>query len=170
MSSLRNLADRPFELLLQLDQQLRGARLDTAAEASDLWSGLAFRLGPHWLVAPKDDVREVIPPPRLSRVPNARPWLAGVANVRGNLLTLVHAAQLLGLEGGNESRARRVLVLNAERVGAGFVVEEVAGYRQFAAEDQRPVDRLQVDPSVKHFLLGGFVRDGRAWPVFSLHR
>ncbi|WP_420467801.1 chemotaxis protein CheW [Panacagrimonas sp.] len=168
-AALRSLRAQPFHLLLELDRRLRAARSDSADGSADVWQGLAFRLGERWLVAPKDDVREVIPPPRLTRVPNARPWLAGVANVRGSLLTVVDSGRLLGDEASGDKRTARVLVLNSERLPAGFLVDEVAGYRQFTVREQADLERSEQDPSAP-YLLGGFQREGRVWPVLSLHR
>jgi twitching motility protein PilI len=167
-AGLRALREQPFDLLIALDQRLRAARLDAAVGSSQAWSGLAFRLGNRWMVAPKDDVREVIPPPRTTRVPNARPWLAGVGNVRGSLLTLVDLGQLFGTPSPS-GRGVRVLVLNSDRSPVGFLVDEVAGYRQFEPSDQSRPDVELTDASAP-FLLGGFAREGRAWRVLSLHR
>ena len=166
---LRALADDPFELLLQIEGKLRAARLDIAAGQAQAWVGLGFRVGDDWLAAPKDDIREVITPPKLTRVPNARSWLHGVANVRGELLTIIDLRQFLGLPAAEEVRARRVLVFNSERVPAGFLVDEVAGYRQFAAGEQRP--EMQAGKDVySPYLLGAFVREGQPWLAFSLNK
>jgi twitching motility protein PilI len=170
MSGLRAFAAQPFQLLRELDRRLKGARLDAATGEANVWPGLAFRIGEYWLVTPRTDVREVIQPPRLSRVPNSRPWLSGVANVRGNLLTVVNTGQLLGLPVTGEGRAARVLVLNSERMPVGFVVDEVAGYRQFAPADQRPREAAVDESPLGPCVLGGFQRDGRSWLAFSLHR
>ena len=171
-ADLRALRDDPFALLLALEQRLRSVRLDAAvAGVTEVWQGLAYRIGDRWLVSPKGDVREVIPPPRVTRVPNARPWLSGVANARGSLLTVVDLKQLTG--GGHassgDSRSARVLVLNSESVPAGFVVDEVAGYRQFTVVDQAKPSVAQDDP-LEPYLLGAFAREGRSWLVLSLHR
>ena len=166
---LRALRAQPFLLLLELDRRLRAMRAGGAEGGVDVWQGLAFRLGERWLVTPKDDVREVIPPPRLTRVPNARPWLSGVANVRGSLLTVVDSGRLLSEQASGEKRTARVLVLNSERLPAGFLVDEVAGYRQFTVRDQGRMQTAQTDAAAP-YLLGCFQRDGRIWPVLSLHR
>jgi twitching motility protein PilI len=166
---LRDLRDDPYRLLAELDARLRAMRVGTSAASSEIWQGLAFRQGERWMLAPKDDVREVIPPPRLTRVPNTRPWLAGVANVRGSLLTLVDLGLLCGGEGCASGRTARVLVLNSDQMPAGFVVDEVAGYRQFTAAEQAPVDAAAGEV-MQPFVLGGFMREGRPWPVLSLHK
>lgn len=166
---LRGLVNDPFELLLQLEARLRSARVDAAAGQTEHWVGLGFRLHDAWLVVPKDDVREVINPPPATRIPNTRPWLAGIANVRGELLPLIDLRQFLGLPAGEGLRSRRVLVFNSARVPAGFLVDEVAGYRQFNVGEQRP-EVQQGHDALNPYLLGGFVREGQPWLAFSLHK
>lgn len=168
-ANLRGLRDDPYRLLAELDSRLRSMRSDAAAGTGPVWQGLAFRQGERWLVTPKDDVREVIPPPRVTRVPNAKPWLAGVANVRGSLLTLVDLGLLGGGDGSAGGRTARVLVLNSDQMPAGFLVDEVAGYRQFTAAEQAPADLAPGDVMAP-YVLGGFVREGRSWQVLSLHK
>lgn len=168
-AELRSLRDDPFELLLLLETRLRATKLDIAAGQAETWTGLGFRLGRSWLAVPKEDVREVIVPPKPTRVPNAKPWLSGVANVRGELLTIIDLPRLLGLDVEPDNRAQRVLVFNSERVPAGFLVDEVAGYRQFTPSEQRH-EIKQDTGAFAPYLLGAFVRDGQPWLAFSLHR
>ena len=170
-ADLRALHDSPFDLLVKLEDSLRTARMDFAAGQQESWIGLGFRLGDTWLVAPREEVKEVIVPPALTRIPRARPWFLGVSNVRGNLLPVVDLAQLIGSDASAADSAdrSRVLVLNSERVPVGFLVGEVAGYRQFAPADQR--HRLLEDTgALQPYLLGAFERDGRNWRAFSLHK
>lgn len=168
-ADLRALRDQPFELLTLLESRLRAARLDSVAVQAQQWLGLGFRIGDQWLAAPREDVREVIVPPRVTRVPNARPWLLGVANVRGSLLTVIDLPQLLGAGATPAGRAARVLVFHSDRLPAGFLVDEVAGYRQFAPNEQR---RELLDPAGPYapYALGAFVREGQPWLALSLHK
>lgn len=169
-ADLRSLRADPFQLLQELDRRLREMHADGGQAAVNVWQGFAFRHGSRWIVAPKEDVLEVIAVPRASRVPNARPWLSGVANVRGKLLTLVDIGKLFGEESSAGGRRNaRVLVLNSEHTPVGFVVDEVAGYRQFTIAEQARPSLLEDDP-IQPFLLGGFLREGRPWLVLSLHQ
>src|SRR5690606_18400979 len=104
-----------------------------------------------------------------TRVPNAKAWMRGVANVRGELLAVVDLPNLLGIAEPSQPRLHRVLVLNSKRVPVGLLVDEVAGYRQFAPVDQRPALAAQAQPFTP-FLLGAFAREGQQWLAFSLHR
>jgi twitching motility protein PilI len=166
---LRALRNDPFEQLLRLEASSRAARLDVAAGQAQTWGGLGFRLNDIWLAAPRDDVREVIVPPRLTRVPNVRAWLLGVANVRGSLLTIIDLRQFLGLPALDERRGQRVLVFNSEQYPAGFLVDEVAGHRQFVMHEQRR-EMVGGSGSFAPYLLSAFVRDGQPWLAFSLHK
>lgn len=167
--ALRELRNDPFELLAALEQRFQAARVDLAAGSAQFWTGLGFRLGDRWLVAPREDVREVITLPPLTRVPGGRPWLLGLANVRGGLLPICDVHRLLGEEHHTMARSSRVLVYASDRVPAGFLVDEVVGYRQFAPADQRP-EIVAEAGALQPLLLGAFVRDGQPWLALSLHK
>ena len=163
------LRDDPFALLLALEQRLQTARVDLAAGSTQFWTGLGFRLGERWLVAPREDVREVIALPALTRVPGSRPWLLGLANVRGGLLPVCDVHRLIGEEHNALARNSRVLVYNSDRIPAGFLVDEVSGYRQFAPGDQRMEMTADAGP-LAPYLLGAFVRETQTWLAMSLHK
>jgi len=168
-SDFLSLRDDPFSLLLALEQRLQTARVDLAAGSAQFWTGLGFRLGERWLVAPREEVREVIALPALTRVPGSRPWLLGLANVRGGLLPVCDVHRLIGEEHHTLARNCRVLVYNSDRVPAGFLVDEVSGYRQFAPGDQRMEMAADTGP-LAPYLLGAFVRETQTWLAMSLHK
>jgi twitching motility protein PilI len=159
----------PFDLLLDLESRIRNARIDSVAGQSQTWVGLTFRLRKRWFVAPRADIREVIVPPPLTRVPGTRPWLRGIANVRGSLLPVTDLGQLFGDPPLPDDRAGRTLVFNSDRVPAGFLVDEVSGYRHFIPADQRH-SLVAETGDLAPYLLGAFVRDGRSWPILSLRK
>ncbi|MDE2148984.1 MAG: purine-binding chemotaxis protein CheW [Gammaproteobacteria bacterium] len=164
------LCDDPFALLEALEAALRRSRQDAAAGEQN-WSGLAFRVGDTWLVTPRGEVRESIMPPVLTRVPGARPWLLGLANVRGNLLPVTDLGGLLGVRlHERKARENRVLVLNSDTVPAGFLVDEVAGHRQFSSADQSQAPAGDAASPWAPFVLSAFAREGRTWLAISLHR
>lgn len=154
---------------MELAGQLRANASESGAVADeDAWVGLGFRIAECWFLVPRSDVREVLRPMPYTRIPGARPWLFGVANVRGNLLPLIDLPLFLGLETAVIGRSTRLLVFSDDTVPAGFMVDEVAGFRRFNVVDQR--HELVVDAAgwAVPYLLGTFVREGQEWPVFSL--
>ncbi|WP_439641897.1 chemotaxis protein CheW [Nevskia sp.] len=161
----------PFELLRALERQLRGAPGDhgrPAGSAPLAWTGLAFRLRDQRLLVPGDEIREVTGRPRLTRVPGARDWLLGVANVRGSALPVTDLGALLDGGPAGEAREQRLLVLQQDGPPAAFLVDDVIGYRRFVPEDQRP--SITAAPALQPWRLGAFHRDGQDWLVLSLKR
>jgi twitching motility protein PilI len=168
-ASLRALRDRPFELLLALEQRARaaaaGARDGAAAQE---WIGVAFRMGGETFLVERDEAREVmgVPAP-ITRVPGARGWIMGLANVRGQLLPVIDLKQYFGSGETVAGRNTRVIVVNHREIPAGLVVDEVLGFRRFADKEfnsEAPPTLIRCE----HYLAGSFRRGSEAWPVLSL--
>jgi twitching motility protein PilI len=168
-STLRALRDRPFELLLALERRARdaaaGARDGAAAQE---WIGVAFRMGGETFLVERDEAREVmgIPAP-VTRVPGARSWIMGLANVRGQLLPVIDLKQYFGSGETVPGRNTRVIVVNHREIPAGLVVDEVLGFRRFAEREfnaESPPTLIRCE----HYLAGSFRRGSEAWPVLSL--
>ena len=95
-----------------------------AAPASD---AVVVRLGDGRFAVDLAAVAEVGKVPALTRVPGMPGWLAGVANWRGRVLPVLDLRSLLGAPiVGLDGRAR-LLVLTADGVSAGLLVERVDG-------------------------------------------
>ena len=116
-------------------------RLRTAATREAVSSRLGFQVGAdNWFVS-LYHVSEVIPVPSFVPVPLTQPWFCGVANVRGNLFSIVDFSAFQGGAATTGSTERRVILLSDRLVaGAGLLVSRMLGLRnpeQFTAE-QRP--------------------------------
>ncbi|MDI2592505.1 chemotaxis protein CheW [Pseudomonas sp. N3-W] len=162
-----------FELLLQIDQRCRllAADLPSQPTRQDSWSGIGFRLGAHWYVAPMGEVGEVLHEPRYTQLPGVKPWVKGVANLRGRLLPIMDVGDFLsGDEPGHEPsalrRQRRVLVVEYKDVFAGLMVDEVFGLQHFAQDSLEPVPPNELSGPIAAFVKGRFRRD-QDWQVFS---
>ncbi len=122
---------RAAKVDLRTFQRELAARLatKTAAQVESSRLGLACG-GDRWLIR-LADAGEVVALPEIVPVPLTRPWYLGVANIRGNLYSVVDFARFLSREDapiGNQSR----LVLFGPRAGdinAGLMVTRVLGLR-----------------------------------------
>ncbi|MGY2342100.1 chemotaxis protein CheW [Pseudomonas sp. SDO5532_S415] len=162
-----------FELLLQIDQRCRllAADLPSQPTRQDSWSGIGFRLGEHWYVAPMGEVSEVLHEPRFTQVPGVKSWVKGVANLRGRLLPIMDlSAFFSGKEFGHElstpRKQRRVLVVEHQEVFAGLMVDEVFGLQHFARNSLKPVPADDVSGPMSAFVDGCFEGE-QSWRVFS---
>ena len=136
--------------------------------APEEWVGVGFRIGEEPFVAARDEVREVLVlPDTMTRVPGAKRWLLGIANLRGQLLPLVDVKLLLGSGRTTLRRNTRVISVNHREVPAGLVVDEVLGFRRFADSE---FSSVPVDTIVRcdRFLNGAYKRGDESWPVFNL--
>src|SRR5258708_2645732 len=112
-------------------------RIRTASSRAALSSKLGFQVGSdNWFVA-LHQVNEVIPVPQAVTVPLTHSWFRGVANVRGNLYSMVDFAAFQGGEPIAPGMERRVILVSERLVGgAGLLVSRMLGLRnpeQFAA-------------------------------------
>lgn len=170
--SLQALSGEPFKLLLAIEQRARDAiaKRQGAGAAVEEWIGVAFRLGNERFVTARADVREVLPlPEQQTRVPGAKPWLRGIANVRGQLLTIVDLKAFLGAGPMHPDRKARMLVLASREVPTAVIVDEVQGFRRFPTADfseSRPV----TDVRCEHYLAGSFGRNAESFPLFDMQR
>ena len=141
--------------------------LPQETEAVVLWSGVAFRLGEMRLVTPLDHVLEVIPPPSVTVVPGVKSWVKGVANVRGNLITIIDMAEYFGKSPVFLDSSARLMIMNIPGLNAGLLVNEVLGLRHFDAEMGRQ-DLSGLDDPVLVHLNGAFLRDNVLWGIFDM--
>jgi twitching motility protein PilI len=107
----------------------------TAAQVESSRLGLACA-GAQWLIR-LADAGEVIAMPPVATVPLTQAWFIGIANIRGNLYSVIDFSGFLG-HGANPaatSPGQARLLLFGPRVGdfkAGIVVERVLGLRSIA--------------------------------------
>jgi twitching motility protein PilI len=128
---------RTARIDLQSFQKELATRLasKTAAQVESSRLGLACG-GERWLVR-LSDAAEVVAVPALAGVPLTQPWFLGLANIRGNLYSVVDFAGFLGREAviprgtGGQNR----LILFGPRAGdlkACILVQSVLGLRNLA--------------------------------------
>lgn len=142
-------------------------RLRTAATRATLSSKLGFQVGGvNWFVA-LQQVSEVIPLPTIIPVPLSQPWFRGVANVRGNLYSIVDFSGFQGGEPTAGGTERRVILVSDKLIGgAGLLVSRMLGLRNpehFTAAE-RPADAAP--------WVGAVFRDaaGAPWQELDLAR
>jgi twitching motility protein PilI len=108
----------------ELAERLRDA--DSARSASKL----GVQAGAQGWLIDLVEAGEVIPVPAVTPVPLTRAWFRGVANVRGNLYSVVDFAAFVGV-GSVELTERSRLVLLGERLrsAAALLVDRSLGLR-----------------------------------------
>jgi len=163
-------ATDPVSILREIEEACRDCNTadpQQSAETFGEWSGIAFRVGDNSLLAPLNEVVEILDMPKLARVPLAQPWVRGIANIRGNLLPVMDFSGFLGGEVATASEKTRVLVIDYNGIYSGLVVDEVYGLKHFM-EDEQTDACPEVDEFLIPYVRTRYIRDGKVWHEFSL--
>jgi len=158
----------PFDILSQLDQRIR-QRIPVAAvgaQLSEIRGRLALRLGSWNLLFSMDDVAEIVPMPRITRVPGVKRWLLGIANLRGKVISVSDLRDFLTGQPMPQLPSSQAVVIRAGQWDYGLLVDEVIGMRHFG-----PQHRLTaldgVEESLRPYVADAFLNDGQYWLAFD---
>lgn len=157
---------RAAKLDLRAFQLELATRLASKTAAQVESSRLGFACGgAQWLIR-LADAGEVIAVPAMADVPLTRPWFLGLANIRGNLYSVIDFAGFLG-RGNAPPASQNRLVLFGPRAGdlnAGVVVPRVLGLRNLA--ELAPAAASADAPS--WYAQRWIDADGNAWQEIDL--
>jgi len=156
--------------LRELQQRL-AERMQAARETTLIASWLAVECAGVGLLFSLKQASEIFAPVPIKPVPYAKPWLAGVANLRGGLFTVVDLAVYLGLRDVAAARGTtpqaRLVSLNSElNLNCALLVDRLAGLR---SDEQLPLAAEQPAGPLPRFA-GALRRDdaGRQWQEINL--
>ena len=171
-ASLKALRDQPYELLAELERRGRNATAspETPGVGGTEWVGVALRMAGELYLVAREEAREVLGVPTpLTRVPGAKPWILGLASIRGQLFPIIDLRQYLGGGVTPVTRLTRIVVVNHRDVPAGLVVDEVLGFRRFKESEFGAEVPATIVPCGR-FLAGSFRHEHDQLPVLSLRR
>lgn len=156
--------------LRELQQRL-AERMQAAREQTLIATWLAVDCAGVGLLFPLKQASEIFAPVAIRPVPYAKPWLTGVANLRGGLFTVVDLAVYLGLREPSLSRGvspnARLVSLGTElNLNCALLVDRLAGLR---SDEQLPLVSPQPTEARPRFA-GALRRDeaGRHWQEINL--
>ena len=159
----------PFDILLQLDQRIR-ARIPFAAasaQLSEIRGRLALRLGSWNLLFSMDDVAEIVPLPRITRVPGVKRWLLGIANLRGRVISVSDLRDFLTSRPMPQVPSSQVVVVRTGNWDFGLLVDEVIGMRHFGPQ-HRLATLDNVETGLRPYVAEAFLNDGQNWLAFNV--
>ena len=149
-----------FNYLNELDKQFSPDLGSVVSQDVQAMQSLHFRLGSYDLLLTLDPSTEVINKIDYAPIPISRPWLLGVASVRGQLLTLIDLKNFLfNSDTVSNLNRKRIITARAGQVFLGLVVDQVVGMAQLwemQNEAQRPA---KWDESVVDILRGIYRKD-----------
>jgi twitching motility protein PilI len=116
------------------------------AGPADEWSGVTFSLSGSRLACNIERIGEILPCPQSTPVPGAKSWILGLANVRGELLTLIDMGRYLTGVRSPITASTRVLATSLNRAPIGLLIDEVFGQRHFLDSEAVPAELPEDSP------------------------
>jgi twitching motility protein PilI len=169
MSESATHTQMPFETLARYERLslAHASGTQDRMDAPGLWRGIGYRVGQRLFVSGIDEINELLAMPSLTTVPGTKPWLLGVANVRGNLVPVVDLARFLFSERTQHSERARLLVVKQSGGNVALLVDEVFGQRTVDVE-QRKASEREDDPRLARFVDDRVDVDGQRLALFSM--
>lgn len=145
-----------FALFARLAQRFNaGVRpLPAQTDFTPKQTFVCFTVADHELAVAIEDLGEILDYRSCTPLPRVKPWVRGVANVRGKFLPIVDFAAYLGGRIATPPRVQRILVFNLSGIFVGLLVDAVRGVRYFTA------DRFTPQNAGISGVLGRYVRGG----------
>jgi twitching motility protein PilI len=110
------------------------------------WAGVIFRIGKVRLACNTKQVTEFLPIPAFTPVPGTKPWILGLANIRGELLTIVDLSWFLNDKRSTITMRTRLLAASLRGRPIGLMVDEVYGQRHFVSDEGNNSELPQRSP------------------------
>ncbi len=133
---------------VQLLERMQAARNNAGARVNQL----GVQMGAERFLLDLTQVGEIVPVPSITVVPLTQPWYLGLANVRGNLISVIDLARYqLGTDTTIGSDSRIITFANGLGFNCGLLVARVYGLRHAggmepAGERLRDADAVEWTP------------------------
>ncbi|QVL30882.1 chemotaxis protein CheW [Telmatocola sphagniphila] len=91
---------------------------------------------------PMSVVREVGRAPHTTPVPNVPDWLVGLANIRGEIVSVVDLAGFLQINSSGDTAEKRILVVRSQQssVQTALIVDRIRGLRNLNEQTLQPME------------------------------
>ena len=160
------MASRGFIELLRIADLARARKSGRGGGKEFDWQGVVFEIGGQRLVAPMGQVSEVLSMPEYTSLPLVKPWMLGIANIRGRLLPLTDLSRFLQVPSRlPQMSQRKVIVIDHDNLFSGLLVDQVLGIEQFT-QDQYRAEAIEPSSPFAPYNHGKFVKDEQDWYVF----
>ena len=129
---MNSVAQTPIALLQELASRNLGDKAIESKPSSDRsWRGFIFQVGQLNLVIPFMGGFEILPDHDVQPVPWAQEWVRGIANVRGEIYTVVDFASYLGLPPVTSLRNATLFMLPDESLRSVLMIDSKVSLKTF---------------------------------------
>lgn len=130
---------------------------------------IKFGLSDSLYAVPLLEVREVIPPPQTTRIPGAENYYIGLANIRGQVISVIDLRAHLGVTPRGGANEEVVIITNIEGFNIGLLIDSLEKVLSTEDVEECTIEDLR-DQTAGEYLRGVFKHEGDLVFILDLHR
>ncbi|MCQ1537374.1 purine-binding chemotaxis protein CheW [Methanosarcina sp. KYL-1] len=122
---------------------------------------IVFNLGEERYGVEISQVKEIILPTQITRIPNVPSFVEGVLNLRGQIATVINLRKRLGKEPEKNDENTRIIVVEYDNAIVGMMVDSVSEVKYLSPQNIEEIPRFLALRDESKFLKGiGKLEDG----------
>ncbi len=121
---------------------------------------VVFQLGKEDFGVDIDQVREIIKPTEITKMPNSPEFVEGVINLRGQITTIMDLRKRLNLETSDQSEHTRIIIVEMAHNTLGMVVDSVTEVLRLSKADIDPTPSISTTVETEYIQGVGKVTTG----------
>ncbi len=144
-------------------------RVADGSENDPIYQLVTFRLEDESYGINVMHVQEVLRVTEIAPVPGAPPYVLGIINLRGNVVTVIDTRSRFGLPPGEIDEASRIVIIESEMQVVGILVDSVAEVVELSGSEIDSAPNVGNEESSK-FIQGVATRDNNLLIVVDLNK
>ena len=121
---------------------------------------VVFSLGREEFAVEVTQVREIMRMEEITRMPKSPSFVEGIINLRGQIIAVIGLAKRLNLDSGERTAETRIMVVEAEEIRVGMIVDAVSEVLRVAGDAIEGTPTVAAEASVA-YLRGVVKQDSR---------
>jgi len=122
---------------------------------------IVFNLGEERYGVEISQVKEIILPTQITRIPNVPSFIEGVLNLRGQIAAIINLRKRLGKEPKKNDENTRIIVIELNDATLGVMVDSVSEVKYLSSQNIEEIPRILALKDDSKFLKGvGKLEDG----------
>ncbi len=101
-------------------------QIERKSSEEETFQCINFLIDKEWYGIEITKVKEIIKVPPITYLPSTPSFIAGICNLRGNILTIIDVKKIFGLSETALTNNSRVVVVESGKIVLGFLVDEVS--------------------------------------------
>lgn len=120
-----------------------------------------------------DQIKEIVITPHIATIPLAPPFVLGVSNIRGNIITIIDLEERLGLENQrqeSENLTSYTMVAEHENLKLGVITKKVPTTLQITSDNIEQTNANNQDGNLRNYMIGLVKKDNRLIVLLDLFK